>query len=111
MKIIVFAEREKAYAELCRGAGQLAGAVEAVRVGLPDQLGEDTKSLADKIWLIPAQDGAMLEDYTETIAALLNRENPDLLLVEPTKRGKTDRRPAGGPSGDQRADRSDGPLR
>lgn len=88
MRIFVFAEREKAYRELCAGAGQLAGGVEAVRIGSADQLDEEIKKVADKIWLIPEQSGAMLEDYTETIAALIKEETPDLLLVEPTKRGK-----------------------
>ncbi|WP_434512493.1 electron transfer flavoprotein subunit alpha/FixB family protein [Desulfitobacterium sp. AusDCA] len=88
MRTIVFAEQEKAYAELCIGAGQLGSGVEAVRIGSQDQLSEEIKRRADKVWLIPAQSGAMLEDYTETIADLLTKEKPDLMLIEPTKRGK-----------------------
>lgn len=88
MRIIVFAEREKAYTELCIGAGQLGNGVEAIWIGSHDQLSEEIKCSADKVWLIPAQSGAMLEDYTETIADLLSKEKPDLMLIEPTKRGK-----------------------
>jgi electron transfer flavoprotein alpha subunit len=88
MRIMVFAERDKTYAELCSGGRQLGSQVEAIRIGTQDQVREETKSQVDKVWLIPAQSEAMLEDYTETIAKLLSKEIPNLLLVEPTKRCK-----------------------
>jgi electron transfer flavoprotein alpha subunit len=84
MKILVFAERYNALTELCSGARKLGERVEAIVIGSPEQQGVN----ADKVWSIPAQEAAMLEDYTETLAALLQKEKPDLLLVEPTKRGK-----------------------
>jgi electron transfer flavoprotein alpha subunit len=85
MKVWVFAERNATLNELCSGAHQLGERVEAIVIGSPDQ---QTVNSADKVWLIPAQEGIMLEDYTETIAALVAKEKPELLLVEPTKRGK-----------------------
>lgn len=85
MKIWVFAEKESALTELCGGARQLGDRVEAVVIGTQDQQGVNG---ADKVWSIPTQEGAMLEDYTETLASLVNQEKPELLLVAPTKRGK-----------------------
>lgn len=82
MRIIVLAETQKALTELCAGLSQISPQVEAVIIG--DQL----KTAADTIWHIPAQENAMLEDYTETIAALIKQEEPELVIVEPTKRYK-----------------------
>lgn len=81
MKIWVFAEKSAALAALCAGAHSLAEQVEAIVIGTPE-----SGLSADKIWSIPEQENAMLEDYTETIIALCRREIPDLLLVSPTKR-------------------------
>ncbi|MHB8074760.1 electron transfer flavoprotein subunit alpha/FixB family protein [Desulfosporosinus fructosivorans] len=83
MKIWVFAEKYTALNELCRGARQLGERVEGIIVGSPEGV-----ISADKVWSIPAQEGAMLEDYTESIVALVEKEKPELLLVAPTKRGK-----------------------
>lgn len=82
MKVLVFAEKETALKDLCAGARQLGDRVEAVVIG------DFEVSAADKIWTIPAQDGVMLEDYTDTLASLVNQEKPELVLVAPTKRGK-----------------------
>ena len=82
MRIMVLAETQKALTELCAGASQISPQVEAVIIG--DQL----KVVADTIWYIPAQEYAMLEDYTESIAALIKQEKPELIIVEPTKRYK-----------------------
>ncbi|MGV8058082.1 MAG: electron transfer flavoprotein subunit alpha/FixB family protein [Smithellaceae bacterium] len=84
MKVLVLAEREKALAELCSGARNLGARVEMIAVG------EAQKSVpgADKIWFIPTRDGAMPEDYKDTIAALIQNQKPDLVLVEPTRRYK-----------------------
>lgn len=82
MKIIVLAENQKALTELCAGASQISQQVEAVIIG--DQL----QVAADIIWRIPEQENTLLEDYTETLAALIKQENPELVIVEPTKRYK-----------------------
>lgn len=82
MKILVFAEKETALQELCAGARQLGNHIEAAVIG------DGGVSAADKVWSIPAQDGAMLEDYTDTLVALVNQQKPELVLIAPTKRGK-----------------------
>lgn len=82
MKILVFAERNKALADLCSGARSLGDQVEAVVIGAPGELA------ADKIWSIPPQENVMLEDYTDSLAALMDRAAADMLLIESTKRGK-----------------------
>lgn len=83
MKILVFAERSAALAELCSGARSLGTQVEAIVIGTP-AIAVD----ADKIYSIPVQVDGMLEDYTESIAAIIENVSADILLVEPTKRCK-----------------------
>ncbi|MBP1764239.1 MAG: hypothetical protein H6Q65_1297 [Firmicutes bacterium] len=85
MKIIVLAERYNALVELCSGARKLGNWVEAISIG---SLAPQGVNGADKVWSIPEQDGVMWEDYTETIAALLDKEKPNFLLVQATKRCK-----------------------
>lgn len=82
MTILVFAEKTSTLIELCSGARQLGDRVEAVVIG------EAQGGFAEKVWNIPAQADAMFEDYTETIAALVEKLKPNFLLVEPTKRCK-----------------------
>ena len=82
MTILVFAEKTSTLIELCSGARQLGDRVEAIVIG------EAQGGFADKVWNIPAQADAMFEDYTETIAALVEKVKPSFLLVEPTKRCK-----------------------
>lgn len=82
MTILVFAEKTNSLIELCNGARQLGGRAEAVVIGELDP------SFADKVWSIPQQADVMFEDYTETIAAIVEKVKPRLLLVEPTKRCK-----------------------
>lgn len=83
MKILVFAERNTALAELCSGARALGTQVEAIVIG--DQ---DITVDADKVYSIPAQADVMLEDYTESVAAIVDKAGAGLLVVEPTKRCK-----------------------
>lgn len=83
MKILVFAERHTALAELCGGARALGTRVEAIVIGA-----QDVAVDADKVYSIPAQADVMLEDYTESVAAIMDKAGADLLVVEPTKRCK-----------------------
>lgn len=83
MRILVFAERNTELAELCSGARSLGTQVEAIVIGH-----QDVSLNADKIYSIPAQNNVMLEDYTDTIAAIIDKSEADLLLIEPTKRCK-----------------------
>ncbi|MDR7868883.1 MAG: FAD-binding protein [Sporomusaceae bacterium] len=83
MKILVFAERNAALAELCSGARALGTQVEAIVIGALDVPVD-----ADKVYSIPAQADVMLEDYTESVAAIMDKAGAALLMVEPTKRCK-----------------------
>lgn len=83
MRILVFAERNTELAELCSGARNLGTWVEAIVIG-----SQDDSINADKIYSIPAQNNVMLEDYTDSIAAVIDKSEADLLLIEPTKRCK-----------------------
>ncbi|WP_332237184.1 electron transfer flavoprotein subunit alpha/FixB family protein [Sporolactobacillus sp. KGMB 08714] len=83
MTIFVFAENNSGYAELCDGASQLNHRVEAVMIGSKIQ-----QVNADKVWHIPDQKDTMLEDYTDTIIALVKKVKPDFFLIESTKRCK-----------------------
>lgn len=84
MTIMVFAEKNSALVELCSGAHQLGDQAGAIMIApeIPQF------RFANKVYYIPAQVDAMLEDYTDTIAALVEKEKPSILLVEPTKRCK-----------------------
>ncbi|HWR06813.1 electron transfer flavoprotein subunit alpha/FixB family protein [Sporomusa sp.] len=82
MKILVFAERNTALAELCSGARSLGDQIEAVVIGTPGALA------VDKIWSIPVQENVMLEDYTDSIAAVMDLAAANMLLIESTKRCK-----------------------
>lgn len=82
MTILVFAENNSTLKELSIGARQLSDRVEAIVIG------ETEGGFADKLWQIPAQADAMFEDYTNTIASIVEKVKPTLFLVEPTKRCK-----------------------
>lgn len=83
MKVFVFAENYDALSELCCFARRLSDQVEAIVIGSLSGVNG-----VNKVWFIPAQDGAMLEDYTETLSALVDKEKPKFMLFEPTKRCK-----------------------
>ncbi|SCM81911.1 putative electron transfer flavoprotein subunit, FAD-binding [uncultured Sporomusa sp.] len=83
MRILVFAERNTGLAELCNGARNLGTQVEAIVIG-----SQDVSINADKIYAIPAQNNVMFEDYADSIAAIIDKSEAELLLVEPTKRCK-----------------------
>ncbi|HWQ76665.1 MAG TPA: electron transfer flavoprotein subunit alpha/FixB family protein [Syntrophomonas sp.] len=82
MKALILAEREKTLADLCGNARILADEVEKVAIG--DK--QKDAGQADKIWFIPEQEGVLLEDYTETIASVIEKAKPDFVFVEPTRR-------------------------
>jgi len=87
-KVWVFAEKQDALAQLCAGAAQLGQEVSAVVLGTKDEAEKMIKLSADKVyWLGNPKPEKMLEDYVETIADLLKKERPHLLLIQPSKRG------------------------
>lgn len=85
----VFAEKHNALAELCAGGRQLGEVVTAIVLGSEDEAKQTISWGADRVyWLGMPSSSTMLEDYTETIAGLIKKEQPNLLLVQPSKRAK-----------------------
>jgi electron transfer flavoprotein alpha subunit len=86
---MVFAEKNSALAQLCAGGRQLGEEVSAVVLGSQEEAEKAIAYGADQVyWLGPQKEDKMLEDYTLTISELLKKESPDLLMLQPTKRGK-----------------------
>jgi len=88
-KVFVFSEKPSALAELCNGGHQLGETVAAIVIGPQEDVNKAIKAGADQVFYLgePDQDG-MFEDYTLTIAQLLKKEQPDLLLIRATQRAK-----------------------
>ena len=82
MKIFVFAENTNALLELSFGMRERGYHVEAIAIG------EINGSFADKVWMIPFQYGVPFHGYAGTIASLIKKEKPNILLMESTKRCK-----------------------
>ncbi|ACL22606.1 Electron transfer flavoprotein alpha subunit [Desulfitobacterium hafniense DCB-2] len=88
-KVWVLAEKTDALAQLCAGGRQLGEEVAALVWGSREEAEKAAAYGADKVyWLGSPDQGRMLEDYTTTIGELLKKEIPDLLLVQPSRRGK-----------------------
>ncbi|SHN80097.1 FAD-binding protein [Desulfitobacterium chlororespirans] len=88
-KVWVLAEKTDALAQLCAGGRQLGEEVGALVWGSRAEAEKAAAYGADKVyWLGSLEQGRMLEDYHLTISELLKKETPDLLLVQPSRRGK-----------------------
>lgn len=88
-KVWVLAEKESGLAQLCAGGRQLGEVVAAVVLGTKEEAEKAIAMGADTVyWLGEAKPENMMEDYVKTISELLKTERPDLLMVQPTKRGK-----------------------
>lgn len=85
----VLAETPAALAQLCAGGRQLGEEVAAVVLGTKEEAEKAIQLGADKTyWLGEPKPENILEDYVETIADLLQKESPNLMLIQPSKRGK-----------------------
>lgn len=82
MKALVIAERADAAQELAAGARTLADEVVLV------SFGEVSVAVADKIALITIPEGSIFEDAADTVISVYRSEQPDVVLVEPTRRLK-----------------------
>ncbi|HIT51385.1 MAG TPA: electron transfer flavoprotein subunit alpha/FixB family protein [Candidatus Aveggerthella excrementigallinarum] len=82
MKALVFAESAAAATELCAGVRTLAEEVVCVT------LGETVTGVADKTVVINVPDGHPKEDAHETALAVMEAEDPQIVLSEPTRRLK-----------------------
>lgn len=88
-KVWIIAEKQPALAELCAGGCELGEEVAAVILGTKEDAEKAIHMGADTVyWLGESQPGTLLEDYVETITGLLKKERPDLVMIQPTKRGK-----------------------
>lgn len=85
----IFAETPQALPELIGGGRQLGQEVTALIVG---ERGEAERAIhlgADcAFWLGETGPERLVEDYVESVAALLREHRPDLLLLRATTRGK-----------------------
>lgn len=85
----VFADKASSLAELCAGGRQMGEKVSAVVLGSEGMAHQAIEWGADQVyWLGPKAEDKMQEDYTRTIADLMERHQPQLLLVNASKRNK-----------------------
>jgi electron transfer flavoprotein alpha subunit len=84
-----FADTPQAAPELCTAARTLAIQVTAVVMGPQTETERAIRLGADAaFWLGDPDESRMVEDYVETIAALLRQNAPDLILIRASKRGR-----------------------
>lgn len=95
MKALILTEDRKASRELCAGARALADEVGLISItgssvdGGSSVGGSDVADgVADRVLTVTLPDGYLYEEAFETVAALVTREQPDLVLVQPTRRVK-----------------------
>lgn len=85
----VFAETHQALPELIGGARQLGEDVTALVVGERSEAERAIHLGAERaFWLGETGSERLVEDYVESIAALLREHQPDLLLLRSSTRGK-----------------------
>lgn len=88
-KVWVIAEKQTALAQLCAGGRELGEEVSAVVLGSREEAEKAITMGADKIyWLGDTNSNNMFEDYTKTITELVKKEEPDLVMIQPSIRGK-----------------------
>lgn len=80
MKAIVLAETQDAARELCAGARSLVGEVIFVTFGEP------VTGIADKVEVVEVPEGHVKEDAFDTIEAIFQAEQPEIVMAEPTRR-------------------------
>lgn len=81
MKAFVLAENGDAARELCAGARTLSEEVILVCAGL-----EPITGVADKVLVIDIPENALVEDAYVTVNQLFDKEQPGMVIVEPTRR-------------------------
>lgn len=84
MKALILTEDAKAARELCAGARTLADHVDLVSIGG----GNLAEAVADRVLTIALPGDYLFEDAFETVAALVEREQPHIILLQPTRRVK-----------------------
>ncbi len=85
----VFADKASSLAELCAGGRQLGEKVSALVLGTEETAQQAISWGADQVFWLGAQaEDRMLEDYTRTIADLMEKHRPQLLIINASKRNK-----------------------
>lgn len=82
MKIFVIAEREQPVVELCAGARQFADEVDLI--ALPTT--QVAPNVADKVYRLEVPEGRMLEDAYLALVDLIERERPEAVFAESSRR-------------------------
>lgn len=82
MKIFVIAEREQPVTELCAGARQFAAEVDLIALPTTNVV----PSVADTVYRVEVPEGRMLEDTYLALADLIEREKPDAVFAESSRR-------------------------
>ena len=86
-KIVVYSEDTKTACRLASGAMAMATEVTAVILGSK----EDAEMAADycgQVVLVPGQEGRMAEEYVPAVEKIIREEDPVLVLMASTRRGK-----------------------
>lgn len=83
MKALVIAERADAARELAAGARTMADEVVLV------SFGDAPAAVVDKVAKVSVPEGSVLDDAADTVIAVLDAEQPSVVLVEPTRHMKT----------------------
>ena len=86
-KIVVYSEDRKAVYELASGAAGLADQVTAVVLGTEEDAREAAR-YCSQVVLVPKQEGKMAEEYVPAVEKIIREEDPVLVLMASTRRGK-----------------------
>lgn len=86
--VFVVADKPQALLELAAGAVTLSDTVEAIWPGSAGEAGPLFGLGVKKANVIQPQDGQIFENYSKTIAELIRKHSPALVLLPADKRGK-----------------------
>ena len=84
----IFSEKPDLLSELAAGARTLVDGAQVTALALGPRDGAAQIAADRVLWLGDAAQDRLVEDYVPTIAGLLERERPALLLVGATRRGR-----------------------
>lgn len=87
-KVFVFADKTEALVELCAGGKELGEQVAALVLGSKEEIDKAVSYGADIVYQLGELNDHSIEDYTETIIDLVKKEQPGLMLIRVSKRGK-----------------------
>ncbi|MCR6546953.1 electron transfer flavoprotein subunit alpha/FixB family protein [Dehalobacterium formicoaceticum] len=86
--VFVYADKTEMLAELCAGGKQLGSQVCALVLGPKEEVDKAFSYGADSVYHLGELKDRRIEDYTETIIHLVQKEKPELILIRSSKRAK-----------------------